>query len=240
MVELGQIVPECPVASPKLPMKSLRSPSYKLTRIPCAALGGEELEGAIAPSWRTQAGAAAMTAIVPTRFQPITQVQRSTVPALVAAAREHSKRRFLELFAANIRNPRKRRAYDRAVAGFLTWCDDQGASSIAEVQSLHVASWIERQTREHAAPTAKARLAALRHLFDWLVTGRVVPVNPAGSALGPSDAVTTSARQVPASGRAPTPLSLMFASCSPSRFDPTVGGCRRPRSYPSMPCVCGI
>jgi hypothetical protein len=30
-------------------------------------------------------------------------------------------------------------------------------------------AWIEQQTREHAAPTAKLRLAALRHLFDWLV-----------------------------------------------------------------------
>jgi hypothetical protein len=30
---------------------------------------------------------------------------------------------------------------------------------------------IEQQTREHAAPAAKLRLAALRHLFDWLVTG---------------------------------------------------------------------
>jgi site-specific recombinase XerC len=46
-----------------------------------------------------------------------------------------------------------------------------------------------RQTREHAAPTAKARLTALRHLFDWLVTGQVVPAAPAGSERGPSHAV---------------------------------------------------
>jgi site-specific recombinase XerC len=37
------------------------------------------------------------------------------------------------------------------------------------------------QTREHSAPSAKQRLAALRHLFDWLVTGQIVPVNPAAS-----------------------------------------------------------
>ncbi|MBP2233353.1 site-specific recombinase XerC [Azospirillum agricola] len=30
-------------------------------------------------------------------------------------------------------------------------------------------------------PTVKQRLAALRHLFDWLVTGQVMPVNPAAS-----------------------------------------------------------
>jgi integrase/recombinase XerC len=49
------------------------------------------------------------------------------------------------------------------------------------VQPVHVATWIEASTRERAAPSVKQRLAAIRHLFDWLVTGQVVPVNPAGS-----------------------------------------------------------
>ena len=57
------------------------------------------------------------------------------------------------------------------MAEFLAWCDQQQVPSVAAVQPLHVAAWIEQQTREHAAPTAKLRLAALRHLFDWLVTG---------------------------------------------------------------------
>ena len=54
--------------------------------------------------------------------------------------------------------------------------------SIAAVQPVHVATWIEAGTRELAAPSVKQRLAAIRHLFDWLVTGQIVPVNPA--ALG--------------------------------------------------------
>jgi hypothetical protein len=41
-------------------------------------------------------------------------------------------------------------------------------SSITAVQPLHVAAWIETQTRTHAAPTVKQQLAALPHLFDWL------------------------------------------------------------------------
>ncbi len=61
--------------------------------------------------------------------------------------------------------------------------------SIAAVQPLHVAAWIELQQQTHAAPTVKARLAAIRQLFDWLVTGQVVPVNPASSVRGPSHAV---------------------------------------------------
>jgi hypothetical protein len=37
---------------------------------------------------------------------------------------------------------------------------------------LHVATWIEAQTREFAAPSVKQRLAALRHVFDRLVVCR--------------------------------------------------------------------
>jgi site-specific recombinase XerD len=103
------------------------------------------------------------------------------VPALVAAAGERAARRFLEFFAARIRNPHTRRAYAHAVTGFMSWCDTNRMGSITEVQPLHVAAWIEQQTRDHAAPTAKLRLAALRHLFDWLVNGQVMPTNPAGS-----------------------------------------------------------
>jgi site-specific recombinase XerC len=64
------------------------------------------------------------------------------------------------------------------------------------------AAWIEQQTREHAAPTAKARLAALRHLLDWLLTGQVMPMNPAGSVRGPSHAVKTGRTPVLASEKA--------------------------------------
>jgi site-specific recombinase XerD len=117
---------------------------------------------------------------------------RTTLPAIIAAAGERASLRFLEFFAANIRNPHTRRAYSRAVAEFIAWCDDNGLTSITAVQPLHVSAWIEQQTREYAAPTAKLRLAALRHLFDWLVTGQVMPANPAGSVRGPSHIVKAS------------------------------------------------
>jgi site-specific recombinase XerD len=109
-----------------------------------------------------------------------------TLPALITAAGDHAARRFLEFFAANIRNPHTRRAYGRAVAEFLTWCGEHGVASITAVQPLHVATWIEMQTRELSAPSVKQHLAAIRHLFDWLVTGQVVPTNPAASVRGPS------------------------------------------------------
>jgi site-specific recombinase XerD len=122
------------------------------------------------------------------RTEIIGDVRGYVVPALIAAAGARASLRFLEFFAANIRNPHTRRAYGRAVTDFLAWCDDNYVRSITAVQPLHVAAWIEAQTREHSAPTAKLRLAALRHLFDWLVTGQVMPTNPAGSVRGPSHA----------------------------------------------------
>jgi len=126
------------------------------------------------------------------------------LPALITAAGGQAGKRFLEFFAANIRNPHTRRAYSRAVADFLTWCDDHGVPSITAVQPLHVATWIEMQTRELSAPTVKQHLAAIRHLFDWLVTGQVIPVNPAASVRGPAHVSRTGKTPVlePAEARA--------------------------------------
>ena len=111
------------------------------------------------------------------------------LPALVAAADDRAQLRFLEFFAANIRNPHTRRAYARATGEFLGWCAARGVMSIAAVQPLHVAAWIEGLGREVSAPTVKQRLAGVRHLFDWLVTGQVVPMNPAASVRGPAHSV---------------------------------------------------
>ncbi|MDN7182836.1 tyrosine-type recombinase/integrase [Caballeronia sp. SEWSISQ10-4 2] len=107
-------------------------------------------------------------------------------PTLIAAAGERASVRFLEFFASNIRNPNTRRAYAHAVGEFLAWCAQAGVGSITAVQPLHVATWIESQTQTLSAPTVKQHLAAIRHLFDWLVTGQVVPHNPAASVRGPS------------------------------------------------------
>jgi site-specific recombinase XerC len=56
-----------------------------------------------------------------------------------------------------------------------------GVTALAAVQPVHVAAYIEQLTGEHSAATAKQRLAAIRHLFDWLVVGQVIPLNPAAS-----------------------------------------------------------
>ena len=90
-------------------------------------------------------------------------------------------------------------------------------ASITAVQPLHVAAWIELQTQTLSAPTVKQRLAAIRHLFDWLVTGQIVPHNPAASVRGPSHTAkkgktpvldATEARQLLDSIEVTTPAGL--------------------------------
>src|SRR5580704_3823648 len=111
------------------------------------------------------------------------------IHALVAASGDRAQERFIEVFTANIRNRKTRRAYAQAVSEFLSWCEDRRVPSIAAVQPVHVAGYIEELTRARSAPTAKQRLSAIRHLFDWLVIGQVMPVNPASSVRGPSHVV---------------------------------------------------
>jgi site-specific recombinase XerD len=112
-------------------------------------------------------------------------------PALIAAAGESAKLRFVEFFTANIRNRNTRRAYAQAVSEFLAWCEHHRVPSITAVQPMHVAGYIEELTRARSAPTAKQRLSAIRHLFDWLVIGHVMPANPALSVRGPQRVFTT-------------------------------------------------
>jgi site-specific recombinase XerD len=113
----------------------------------------------------------------------------SSLPALVTSAGERAGVRFLEFFTAQIRNPHTRRAYARATEDFLSWCKCVGVTSLPDIQPLHVASWIELEARQVSAPSVKQRLAAIRHLFDWLVIGQVVPANPASSVRGPRHVV---------------------------------------------------
>ena len=54
-----------------------------------------------------------------------------------------------------------------------------------------MATYIEEMHGRDRAPTIKQHLAAIRRLFDWLVTGQVMPTNPATSVRGPTHVVRT-------------------------------------------------
>jgi site-specific recombinase XerD len=113
------------------------------------------------------------------------------VPAIVADAGDHAARRFLEFFAATIRNKNTRMAYYRAVCRFFAWCDEHQIGGIADIEPLHVAAYIEAMQSGFEKPSVKQHLAAIRMLFDWLVTGQVVATNPAHSVRGPKHVVKT-------------------------------------------------
>ncbi|RPA08240.1 hypothetical protein EGT86_11755 [Burkholderia pseudomallei] len=57
-----------------------------------------------------------------------------SLPASIAVAGERTSIRFVEFLASAIRNLHTRRAYARAVGGFLIWCSDVGMPSVAAVQ----------------------------------------------------------------------------------------------------------
>ena len=111
------------------------------------------------------------------------------LPALITATDDRAQHRFLEFFAVTIGNLHTRRAYVGATGVFLGWCSSRGVTLLIAVQPLHIAGWIEELGREVSAPIVKQRLAGVRRLFDWLVVGQVVPVNPAASVRGPSHSV---------------------------------------------------
>jgi site-specific recombinase XerD len=62
---------------------------------------------------------------------------------------------------------------------------------LATIRPFDVATYIETLQQSHSAPGVKQQLAAVRMLFDWLVTGQVVPTNPAAAVRGPKHVVKT-------------------------------------------------
>jgi site-specific recombinase XerD len=108
------------------------------------------------------------------------------VPAIIDRAGATARKRFLEFFTATIRNENTRMAYARAVGSFFAWCQNYRLE-LLDIEPIHVAAYIERHPG--APPTVKQHLAAIRMLFDWLVTGQVLTMNPAASVRGPKHVV---------------------------------------------------
>jgi integrase/recombinase XerD len=107
-----------------------------------------------------------------------------TLPATIAAAGAHTSERFIEFFTANIRNRNTRMAYALAVRQFFDWCEQRGFQLDA-IRPTTVAAYIEQLGTVMAKPSVKQHLAAVRQLFDYLVTGGILPSNPAGAVRGP-------------------------------------------------------
>src|ERR1700677_518833 len=108
------------------------------------------------------------------------------VPALVAAAGVHAARRFVEFFTANIRNKNTREAYSRNIGAFLAWCEIETGLALDMIEPMVVAAYVEKLLKDGLSkPSVKQHLAAIRMMFDWMVTGGILAMNPAAAVRGP-------------------------------------------------------
>ncbi len=121
--------------------------------------------------------------LVPVRRQ-LSITESATVPALIESAGRKAKRRFVEFFTANINNDNTRAAYLRAVTRFCSWCES-AKLSFETIEPTLVAMYIKELSRSYSDASVKQHLAAIRMLFDYLVTGGIIDVNPAASVRGP-------------------------------------------------------
>ena len=62
------------------------------------------------------------------------------MPALIADLGDQAGWRYMEFFAANIRNPHTRRAYARACSRFFAWCERRGLT-LAAIRPHDVATY---------------------------------------------------------------------------------------------------
>ena len=113
----------------------------------------------------------------------------SPAPGLAALAlftpSPKAAKRVLEFFTAQIHNDHTRKAYLNATRRFSGWCGTHGLNELTAVQPFHVAAFIKDLSNNFTPPTVKQHLAALRMLFDWLVTGHIIDMNPAHAVRGP-------------------------------------------------------
>lgn len=112
-----------------------------------------------------------------------------SIPTLFAKSGKQGAWKFIEFLTANIRNLNTRESYARAIRRFSEWCEAR-KFSLHQLNPVIIAGYIEELGQTHAKPTVKQHLAALRVLFDYLVTGQVLPMNPAAAVKGPRFSVT--------------------------------------------------
>jgi site-specific recombinase XerD len=112
------------------------------------------------------------------------------VQRLITDAGDQAGWRYVDFFTSNICNANTRRAYARACFRFFAWCDERGLS-LPAIRPYDVSLYIDCRQQTHSAPDVKQQLAAVRMLFDWLITGQVVPANPASASRGPKHVVKT-------------------------------------------------
>jgi integrase/recombinase XerD len=107
-------------------------------------------------------------------------IREFTLPATIADHGDKAAERFFTFFTDTIPNPNTRAAYYRNAMRFFAWTGKKRLS-LLDIKSYHVSGYLAELAVGHATPTVKQHLAALRMLFDWLIVGQVLEVNPAAA-----------------------------------------------------------
>jgi site-specific recombinase XerD len=82
-----------------------------------------------------------------------------------------------------------RAACQRACQNFFASCDANGLDELAAIEPIHVGAYIKSMAAKFEKPTIKQHLAAIRMLFDYLVVGQILAINPAHAVRGPKHSV---------------------------------------------------
>jgi hypothetical protein len=141
------------------------------------------------------AGTTARAELVPT--------QRG-LPAIIDGSGRKARDRIEHFLRAAIDNDNTRRAYGRSLGSFFVFLEDGGRERVQNIGPLDVRDYLEAaKANGLSTATLKQHMAAIRTLFDHLVTGGVLEHNPALSVKAP--------RQKLGKGK-----SAGYASTSPS------------------------
>lgn len=125
-----------------------------------------------------------------TESDPMVALELSSkqrLPGIIAVEGKAASKRFIEFFTANLPNDNTRLAYVQAIGQFFTWTEQRGFHSLDLIEPTVVAAYLKQHSG--SKPTVKQHLAAIRMLFDWLVVGQVLPMNPAHAVRGPKHVV---------------------------------------------------
>jgi integrase/recombinase XerD len=71
----------------------------------------------------------------------------------------------------------------------FAWLDIHRIGGLADIEPLHVAAYVKALETTASKPTVKQHLAAVRMLFDWLIVGQILAINPAHAVRGPKHVV---------------------------------------------------
>ena len=107
-------------------------------------------------------------------------------PTLIEGSGRKARDRIEHFLRAAIDNDNTRRAYGRALGSFFGFLEDRARERVQDIGPLDVRDYLEAaKANRLSTATLKQHMAAVRMLFDHLVTGGVLEHNPALSVKAP-------------------------------------------------------